>query len=181
MYTKTGLGLLAAAGLTFGVIGMHAGGASTDNPACTSTSANGSSAAGSAGANASAGTGNDNGSGLPNGLPTPTTAPTQPGSGNGNGNGNGGFGGPSNEGLLSVDTSGLPGGGVGTVTVPDPTNGAVGGGSSGSDNTFLDANAGDTSTVLPGTATPPTNVHVVGRSSYLSRLLRLYVNASSHR
>jgi hypothetical protein len=163
MYTKTGLGLLAAAGLTFGVIGMQNGGASPASPACASLSTSGNAATGSAGASANAG--------------HPTTRSTEP-SGSNHGNGSGGT---TSQGLASVDTSGVPGGGAGTVTVPNPNGGATAGGS-GTSDTFLDLGGGTSGTALPGgQSAPPANTGLVGRSSYLAQLLQLNANADAQR
>jgi hypothetical protein len=94
MYTKIGLGLLAAAGLTFGVIGMQTGGASPAPPLCTNDGSV-SSGAGAAGSAAAGGqTGANNPSAADNGTGTGaegngTGIDGNNGSGNGTGNGSG--------------------------------------------------------------------------------------------
>jgi len=167
MYTKTGLGLLAAAGLVFGVIGMHAGGASPASTAdgCASTSTRGGSASGSA--------------------TVPTTPTNRRGTESGGGKGGGSGTGTSSQGdLLTIDSSGLPGGGTGSVSVPNPASGAGNGGGSGAPAPpFLDVNGDSNGTALPGGGgrVPPANAGVLGRSQYLSRLLQLYANANANR
>jgi len=84
--------------------------------------------------------------------------------------------------LLSAESSGAPGGGVGTVTVPNPNGGATGEGGTGTSDTFLDLGGGTSGTALPGSqSAPPANAGAVGRSSYVARLLQLNANANTHR
>jgi hypothetical protein len=161
MYTKIGLGLLAAAGLTFGVVGMQIGGASPTTPVCTN---DGGGSAASAGGNASTsadqnGATNEtdgsagaegNGAGLNNG------------SGNGNGNGNGN--------------------GSGAVTPPpNPGSNTPSPSAAAADTTFLDlrGHTGRTD-VGNGTATvPPTSSNLTGHSRFLHRLLRIDGNVDT--
>lgn len=194
MYTKTGLGLLAAAGLTFGMIGMHAGGASPTTPPCASTStANG--AAGAGGASADA-----NGSLAPTGPVGPDGSVGQDGNGNptggdqnGNANGNGGDNGGNGPGTTPTTQPGNGGtSGQGSVLVIDgnghlgdngtgPVSVGTNGPSSGADNTFLNVDGTTDGFGAPGgdTASPPANLRAVGRSAYLSRLLQLWARANA--
>jgi hypothetical protein len=167
MYSKIGLGLLAAAGITFGVIGMQTGGASPASTACTEADAGAASPSGGGNASASGaqnganGSGNDSGTGAEgdgNGL----------GGGNGSGDGNG-----SGNGSGEGDNGAPPT----TGGNEQPSTGAT------ADDRFLVLH-GDTdeTDVGNGTATlPPSDADVVGRSRILSHLLRIDADLDTRR
>ncbi len=156
MYTKLGLGLLAAAGLTFGVVGMRAGGASPTSTACTNP-ASGVSAGPSGGAAA----GDQNGSNTGTGTGTE-------GDGNGLGGGNG-------SGRGSGTGSGTGDNGPTTTLPPKPGDNGNPSTSTTADDRFLVLGGHtDESELVDGTATVPrTNSGATGRSRILSHLIRI--------
>ena len=164
MYTKLGLGLLAAAGLTFGVVGMQIGGASPTSTSCTNADS-GVSGSPSSGGNAAAGNRNGSNAGTDNGTGAE-------GNGNGLGGGNG-----SGNGTGDGSGNGTGGGGnQGPATTTPPTAGNNGNGSTrAADDRFLVLGENtDETDVLDGTATlPPTNSDVTGRSRVVRHLLRI--------
>jgi hypothetical protein len=163
MYTKIGLGLLAAAGLTFGVVGMQTGGASPATPVC---------AHGGGGSSSSA-TGNASATGDQNGATNPSTNGNAGAEGNGTGlnNGNGSDNGNGN-GSGNGNSSPTP-----TTTNPGSNNSSA----SAADTTFLDLRGHtDQTDVGDGTATvPPTQSQLTGHSRSLHRLLRIDGNVNT--
>jgi hypothetical protein len=160
MYTKIGLGLLAAAGLTFGVVGMQTGGASPATPVCTHDG--GGSASGDANASVS---GDQNG------------AANQPANGNAGaeGNGSGLANGNGNGNANPTDNGNGSGNGNGSPTPTTANPGSNHGSASAADTTFLDLSGHtDRTGVADGTATvPQTDSQLTGHSRFLHRLLRI--------
>lgn len=195
MYAKSGLSLIAAAGVAVGVIGMTMGGASgapapTCEPSSTSAEPSSTSAMSGSGngdtsnANAStssngAGTNGANAAGTGaagpvgpagDGSTTPTgTGPSGPaGTDPTPGDANNGSNGHDGA-LISIDADTTTGSDAGSVPTP-PTTPAT---HNGSDH-FLNlhgntdrVNAADTATV------PPSATHVIGRSQRIGRLLHV--------
>jgi hypothetical protein len=161
MYSKIGLGLLAAAGLTFGVVGMQAGGASPTATSCTDADAGVSAPSGGGSATAAGdqsdatGSGHDRGTGAEG-----NGGGLEGGNGNGNGDGSGEGSGDGHNGPATPPTTGGDG---------QPTTGPT------VDDRFLVLHGNtDETDVGNGTATvPPSGSDVTGRSRILSHLLRI--------
>jgi hypothetical protein len=166
MYSKIGMGLLAAAGLTFGVVGTRIGGASPAPPVCTHDGGTGGSAASDGNASVN---GDQDGAA---GTPTDSNAGAE-----GNGSGlNGGTGTGDGAGNGSGDHNGS------SPTPPTTNPGGEKPSASAVDTTFLDLRGHtDRTDVADGTATAPsTHSHLTGESRTLSRLLRIDGHAGTH-
>jgi hypothetical protein len=165
MFAKTGLSLIAAAGVAVGVVGMTMGGASGASVSCapahatadahrsaSSSNSNDSSSAGSRGSSANAGT-----SGTDASDPTDTSGVTDPAGTDGNGV------------ALPADPSTIVAGATvpgadGTATDPSSTD------TSGSDLPLLHLSENTNPTNAAGATVPHTGTDVVGRSTNISGL-----------
>jgi hypothetical protein len=209
MYTKTGLGALAIAGLTLGAVGMltSAGASPTDcrtpssGVSAPATGDNGStsvSAPDSSDKNANKDAGKNatkKKDGDKNGTNPGTTPPNQGPNGSGgsagsngsNGSADNGDGsGSGNDNLLTIDGgTNAPADSDVNVTVPGrgtaPNAGSTSGGTSSADDTFLDLQ-GRTKTVQTPAGTvpvPPTDAGLIGRSWYIRSLLQITGRANA--